>query len=147
MMQKFLKVGIFLLVFTVLLLGFLCSPAGAKKSLWVCLSIAEKSASASDQDEYDASRGVLLINSKTSLQSMKRMLALSKCEKSSGSDTVPLPYYYIGERYIGCDIYFDYQFLFSHYHLVFPSSAYSNWQKYIGRIQGGTPGSGFTLNE
>lgn len=146
-MKKFIKVGLLFLVFVTLLLGFLCTPSGAKKSLWVCLSIAEKSALVSDQDEYDASRGALLINNKTSLQSMKQILSLSKCEKCFGGDTVPLPYYYVGERYIGCDIYFDYQFLFSHYHLVFPSSAYSSWQEYIGEIQEGPPGYGFVLKE
>ena len=137
-MKKFIKVGLLFLVFVALLLGFLCTPSGAKKSLWVCLSIAEKSALVSDQDEYDASRGALLINNKTSLQSMRRILSLSKCEKCFGGDTVPLPYYYVGERYIGCDIYFDYQFLFS-------SSSYSSWQEYIGGIQEDTPGYGFVL--
>ena len=144
-MKKFIKVGLLFLVFVALLLGFLCTPSGANKSLWVCLSIAEKSALVSDQDEYDASRGALLINNKTSLQSMRRILSLSKCEKCFGGDTVPLPYYYVGERYIGCDIYFDYQFLFSHYHFVFPSSSYSSWQEYIGGIQEDTPGYGFVL--
>ena len=144
-MKKFIKVGLLFLVFVALLLGFLCTPSGAKKSLWVCLSIAEKSALVSDQDEYDASRGALLINNKTSLQSMRRILSLSKCEKCFGGDTVPLPYYYVGERYIGCDIYFDYQFLFSHYHFVFPSSSSSSWQEYIGGIQEDTPGYGFVL--
>ena len=125
--------------------GISLYPIWSKKSLWVCLSIAEKSALVSDQDEYDASRGALLINNKTSLQSMRRILSLSKCEKCFGGDTVPLPYYYVGERYIGCDIYFDYQFLFSHYHFVFPSSSYSSWQEYIGGIQEDTPGYGFVL--
>lgn len=134
-------------IFTGLVLMFLCSPYGAKKALWLRLSFAEIFTSVLNLDEYDPSRGAILINNKESLQSMKQMLVKSKCEKSSGDDMVPGSCFYIGAHQIGCDIYFEYRFLLSHYHFVFPSSVRLSWQEYVGGIREGIPGYGFVLKE
>ena len=118
------------------------TPLGARTAMMIRFQVAELSADDSN-DEYDVDLGRFYVQNQKTIRSLKQMLFRTSCERKSPQEsgcTSETPSYYLGERCLGADVFYDYQFGPVRYLLVFKDSDYRTWRTYIDSVyhSGGT---------
>lgn len=112
------------------------TPLGARTAMMIRFQVAELSADDSN-DEYDMDLGRFYVQNQKTIRSLKQMLFRTSCERKSPQEsgcTSETPSYYLGERYFGCDVFYDYQFGPVRYHFVFKDPDYRVWRAYIDSV-------------
>ena len=137
--KRLLLISLIVVIFCVLAA---MTPLGARTSMVLRFQIAELSADNSN-DEYDMDLEHFYVRNQKTIHSLKQMLFRTSCERKSPQEsgcTSETPSYYLGERYFGCDVFYDYQFGPVRYLLVFKDSDYRTWRTYIDSVyhSGGT---------
>ena len=125
------------------------TPLGARTAMMIRFQVAELSADDSN-DEYDMDLEHFYVRNQKTIHSLKQMLFRTSCERKSPQEsgcTSETPSYYLGKRYFGCDVFYDYQFGPVRYLLVFKDSDYRTWRTYIDSVyhSGGT-GTGMVVD-
>ena len=145
--KRLLLIDLIVIIFCVLAA---MTPLGARTAMMIRFQVAELSADDSN-DEYDMDLGRFYVQNQKTICRLKQMLFRTSCERKSPQEsgcTSETPSYYLGGRYFGCDVFYDYQFGPVRYHLVFKDSDYRVWRAYIDSVyhSGGT-GTGMVMNE
>ena len=131
--KRLLLISLIVVIFCVLAA---MTPLGARTSMIIRFQIAELSADDSN-DEYDMDLGRFYVQNQKTIRSLKQMLFRTSCERKSPQEsgcTSETPSYYLGERCLGADVFYDYQFGPVRYLLVFKDSDYRVWRAYIDSV-------------
>ena len=131
--KQLLLIGLIVVIFCV---HAAMTPPGARTSMVLRFQIAELSADNSN-DEYNMDSEHFYVQNQKTIHSLKQMLFRTSCERKSPQEsgcTSETPSYYLGERYFGCDVFYDYQFGPVRYHFVFKDSDCRVWRAYIDSV-------------
>ena len=138
--KRLLLISLIVVIFCVLAA---MTPLGARTSMIIRFQVAELSADNSN-DEYDMDLEHFYVRNQKTIHSLKQMLFRTSCERipmqTVCASTLVSPSYYLGERCLGADVFYDYQFGPVRYLLVFKDSDYRTWRTYIDSVyhSGGT---------
>ena len=132
--KQLLLISLIVIIFCVLAA---MTPLGARTSMVLRFQIAELSADNSN-DEYNMDSEHFYVWNQKTIHSLKQMLFRTSCERipmqTVCASTLVSPSYYLGERCLGADVFYDYQFGPVRYHLVFKDSDYRVWRAYIDSV-------------
>ena len=145
--KRLLLIGLIVIIFCVLAA---MTPLGARTAMMIRFQVAELSADDSN-DEYDMDLGRFYVQNQKTICRLKQMLFRTSCERIPMqmvcASTLVSPSYYLGERCLGADVFYDYQFGPVRYLLAFKDSDYRTWRTYIDSVyhSGGT-GTGMVVD-